>query len=128
MPIDERSHAEDIYLGEADVAVLAAVVGHPYQLPTIEEVRYAVRDHDESVVDSRLERLVERGLLELVAFEDGPPLPDQPDTFYGTTSFGDEVLDQRLSTDQERALFESYARLDKPDRVRAAERAPRPPR
>lgn len=128
MPIDEQSNPEQVYLGEADVAVLAAVVGHPYQLPTAEEIRHAARDQDSVVVDRRLDRLCEQDVLERVRFEDGPPLPDQPDTFYGTTEFGDDVLDQRLSPDREQALFESYSSLEKPERIREYERAPRPPR
>lgn len=128
MPIDEQSSPEQVYLCEADVAVLAAVVGHPYQLPTIEEIRHAVSDHDATVVDRRLERLQEQNLLETVRFEDGSPSPEQPDTFYGTTAFGDRVLDRRLSPDREQALFESYARLEKPAVIETYERAPRPPR
>lgn len=128
MPIDEPTTTDHVYLGEADVAVLAAVVGHPYQLPTVEEVRFAARDHDAELIDRRLQRLTEQNLLETVAFEDGAPRPDQPDEFYGTTRFGDRVLDRRLSQEQEQALFESYARLEKPSRIREFERAPRPPR
>ena len=128
MPIDETSGPEQVYLGEADVAVLAAVVGHPYQLPSIDEIRFVTREHDDDLVDRRVRRLVQQDVLEKVTFEDGPPLPDLPATFFGTTAFGDSILERRLTPDREHRLFENYARLEKPDRIRSFERAPRPPR
>jgi len=128
VPIDQPEDPAEVYLTEADVAVLTAIVGHPYRMPTLPELCWAAGDHGEELVKRRVHRLVEQGLLEECPFEDGAPSPKLPDRFFGTTEFGDEVLEHRLSPQRERALQETYANLEKSDRILRYERAPRPPR
>lgn len=128
MPIDDPDDPADVYLTEADVAILTGIVGHPYELPTLPELCWAAGGHGRDLVKRRVNRLVEQGLLEEIPFDDGAPSPKLPDRFFGTTEFGDTVLDRRLSPDRKRALQETYASLDKPDRILRYERAPRPPR
>jgi len=128
VPVDRSSDTETVYLSEADVAVLAGVVGHPYRLPTVRELLFAAGEFEADLLRRRVGRLVEQELLERVEFTDGSPEAGGPETFYGTTEFADDVLRRRLSPERERRLQEEYARVDKPDEIRTLERAPRPPR
>jgi hypothetical protein len=128
VPIDEPEDPAEVYLSEADVAILTAIVGHPFRMPTLPELCWAAGAHGEELVKRRVNRLAEQGILEEVRFEDDAPSPKLPDRFYGTTEFGDEILERRLEPQRQRALQETYASLDKPDRIRRYERAPRPPR
>ena len=128
MSIDDPEDPAQVYLSEADVAILTGVVGHPYQMPTLPELCWAAGGHGRELVKRRVHRLVDQAILEEIRFEDGSPSPKLPDRFFGTTNFGDEVLDRRLAPDRQLALQQSYARLEKPDRILRYERAPRPPR
>ncbi|AGN02872.1 hypothetical protein L593_14680 [Salinarchaeum sp. Harcht-Bsk1] len=128
MSIDDPDDSAQVYLTEADVAILTGIVGHPYRMPTLPELCWAAGEHGRDLVKRRLNRLVEQGLVEEVTFEDGAPSPKLPDRFFATTDFGSHVLDRRLTPERQRALQESYAKLEKPDRILRYERAPRPPR
>lgn len=128
MSIDDPDDPQSVYLTEADVAILTGIVGHPYGMPTLPELCWAAGGHGRDLVKRRIKRLVEQGVIEQIRFEDGAPSPKLPDRFFGTTEFGDEILDRRLSARRQYALQESYASLDKPDRILRYERAPRPPR
>lgn len=117
-----------MYLCEADVAVLAGVVGHPFELPTLHELEFVAGEFDADLVGRRVQRLVEQDVLEVVRFEGRAPDPDAPATFYGTTTFGETVLQRRLPAARTRRLQAAYARVAKPDAIRQHERAPRPAR
>lgn len=132
MPIDATSDPEQVFLCEADVAVLSAVIAHPYRLPSYPEISFVAADHEEPLVRRRVERLIEQELVEIVTFDGPSPESDAsgrrvPETFYGTTEFGSTVVECRLGAESEIALHESYARMEKPARIERFERAPRPP-
>lgn len=125
---EQRPDPEDVYISEAHAAVLADVVGHPYQLPTLPELMYTNRKHDKSVVKQSIKDLLKEGLIEQVRFEDGAPHPRHPDRFIGITDFGRSVLLSRMPDGGEKKLQAVYARADKPEDILRFERAPRPPR
>lgn len=110
------------------MAVLSGVVGHPYRMPTLPELVWIAGGHGEAEVKRRVARLREADVLEEVTFEAGETASHLPERFFATTAFGEAVLERRLSAERERTLQQSYARLEKPDRILRYERAPRPPR
>lgn len=128
MTIDDPADPASVYLSEADVAILAGVIGHPFRLPTLRELQFAAGEFDRPLVGRRVDRLVEQGILEVVEFDGTGPGTDSPDAFYGTTSFGETVLERRVPPARARTIAEQYARLEKPPGIRRLERAPRPSR
>lgn len=119
---------EDVYISEAHAAILADIVGHPYQLPTLPELMYTNRKHDKAVVKRSIKELLSEGLIEKVHFEDGAPHPRHPELFFGITGFGRSVLLSRMPDEGEKKLQAVYAQADKPEDIMRFERAPRPPR
>jgi len=128
VPLDAPDDPADLYLTEADVAILSGVVGHPYRMPTLPELVWVAGAHGEETVKRRVQRLRELDVLEEVTFEAGEVDPSLPERFLATTAFGEAVLDRRLPPERQRALQESYSRLEKPEHIVRYERAPRPPR
>lgn len=128
MSLDEPDDPASVYLTEVDAAILAGVLAHPYELPTLRELCFAAGEFGDDLVRRRVDGLVGWGMLEPVRFDGPPPSGDGPTTFYGTTEFGTRVLERRLSDVRVERLAEQYGRLDKPEEIRNCERAPRPPR
>lgn len=128
MPVEDQSDSAKIYLTELDAAILADIVGHPYQLPTVDELNYTNRRTARSTLLRRLQTLIDQGVVEVVRFDGDPPKSDSPSMFFGITDFGLQVLFNRLPDATEQTLQRAYAQLSKPTSIRECERAPRPPR
>ena len=128
MPVDENTPTEGVPLATVDAALLGDVLAHPFQLPSLPELVFMNHEHGREKIERRVETLVERGILEVVDFEDGAPAEEFPDTFYGITEFGRTVFFRRVPDDREQKLQTAYAAVDKPDSITYYERAPRPPR
>jgi len=126
--IDELGDPRDCFASQLDAALLADIVAHPYQLPTLEELAYTNQRHGRDAVEDHLESLVRRDLVERVSFSDSRPRPDEPDLFFGLTELGRTVFFRRMPDANASLLQEAYASVDKPPEIEAAERAPRPAR
>jgi hypothetical protein len=126
--LDDHGAPEDCFLSETDAALLADIVAHPYQLPTLTELEYTNETVAGGDIEPHIESLVRRDLIERVRFADGRLRPDAPDCFFGLTDFGQTVFFRRVPDWHERVLQEAYASVTKPPEIRKAERAPRPAR
>lgn len=119
---------DNVYVTGTHAAILADIVGHPYQLPTLPELVYTNRKRDKHAVKRSLKELIHEGLVEEVRFEEGSPHPRHPELFFGITEYGRSVLFSRIPEENERTLQAAYARAEKPEDIKRFERAPRPPR
>lgn len=126
MPTDGDSDPATVYLTDVDVAIIGDVIGHPYELPTLSELIY-MQSEDAARIEDRVETLCDRDVLEKVTHE-SPTADEHPETFIGVTEFGKTTFTRRIPESFVSTLKTAYAEVEKPDRIKTLERAPRPPR
>jgi hypothetical protein len=126
--IDNHGDSRDSFVSRIDAVILADIVAHPYQLPSLRELRFINQRLDPPILQAHLDSLIRRELVERVSARTPNPRPTHPDRFYGLTELGRLVFVRRMPRGNARLLQEAYAKVDKPPEIRAAERAPRPPR
>ena len=109
-------------------ALLIDVAGHPEGEPSEKELDWTNPDASRRTVGRRLAELVDVGVLERRSYEPG----EQPEnaessvrTFYRFTERARHLFDDVGMFDPD-VWRPVYARVEKPDDVRAAENAPRP--
>lgn len=119
-----------LHVATEDVAhqLLIDIAGHPKGAPSEKELNWTNPDVSRRTISRRLGELVDAGVLERLTYEPG----DQPDdadssvrTFYRFTDHARSLFDKvgMLDPDVWRPV---YARVEKPEDVQAAEKAPRP--
>ncbi len=106
--------------------IVADVVAHPQGLPSMAELEFTTGLHRTTIRD-HLDVLVDAGIVEIVELPPGQRTRGQPSKFYGITDAARALFD-RNGVFVEEHWRELYARVDKPDEIRAAENAPRPDR
>lgn len=126
MSLDDHGAPEDCFLSETDATLLADIVAHPYQLPTLQELEYTNEPGGAETIEQHLQSLIRRDLVERVRFADARSRPGDPECFFGLTEFGQTVFFRRVPNWHERVLQEAYASVNKPPEIKEAERAPRP--
>ncbi|UPV75807.1 ArsR family transcriptional regulator [Halorussus limi] len=119
-----------LHVATEDVAhqLLIDVAGHPEGAPSEKELNWTNPDVSRRTVGRRLDDLVDVGVLEKLTYEPGEQ-PEDADsnvrTFYRFTDRARDLFD-------EVGMFDPgvwrpvYARVEKPDDVRAAQAVPRP--
>lgn len=119
-----------LHVATEDVAhqLLVDVAGHPEGAPSEKELNWANPDVSRRTVGRRLSELVEAGVLEKLTYDPGEQ-PDDADsnvrTFYEFTERARELFDEVGMFDPD-VWRPVYARVEKPEDVRAAEAVPRP--
>ncbi|PSQ46660.1 transcriptional regulator [Halobacteriales archaeon SW_6_65_15] len=134
MDAPERDSAETrrrlLHVATEDVAhdLLIDVAGHPEGAPSEKELDWMNPDVSRRTIGRRLAELVDADVLEKLSYEPGQQ-PDDAEsnvrTFYRFTTRARELFDDVGLFDPD-AWRPVYARVEKPDDVRAAENAPRP--
>ena len=119
-----------LHIATEDVAhqLLTDVAGHPEGAPSEKELNWTNPDVSRRTVGRRLDDLVDAGVLEKLTYDPGEQ-PDDADstvrTFYQFTERARNLFDEvgMFDSDVWRPV---YARVEKPEDVRAAEAVPRP--
>lgn len=107
--------------------ILECIVAHPENAPSLAEVNYYVRNKSKSTVRNHLDRLIEDEVVAKIKLPEDERTRDDPSVFYVLTRDGWRVLNQHaIIVDHADELGNEYANLEKFDRVRRFEDAPRP--
>ncbi|WP_158058430.1 ArsR family transcriptional regulator [Halorussus halophilus] len=127
---ESESRRQLLHVATEDVAheLLIDVAGHPEGAPSEKELDWMNPDVSRRTVGRRLENLIDAGVLERLAYEQG----EQPDdaessvrTFYQFTDRARELFSEVGMFDPD-VWRPVYARVEKSDDVQAAEAVPRP--
>lgn len=119
----ERLH---IATQQTRFTLLQNILGHPQQLPSFRELALLNPTKSESTVHSHLETLVAHGIVKSVELPPGERRRDLPHTFYQLTDGGRRFLEEHGVLQAEDTLQAIYDAIDKPERLRRYESAPRP--
>jgi len=106
--------------------LLQNILGHPSQLPSIKELTYVNPSKSEGTIYQHLERLIEAEIVEAYTLSSDQRKRDLPYKFYGVSEEGREFLDRHGLLRAEETLREVYEHVEKDERIRRFERAPRP--
>ena len=105
--------------------IIQTVLGHPAHLVSLDEFEFVIQKSKPAILD-QLELLRERGLLEQYEHP-GDRKRGHPESYYGPTEFGVEVLGQYNYLRAVPVLRALYDNLTKSTKVERHEDAPRPP-
>jgi hypothetical protein len=112
---------------ETRFVLLQNILGHPKQLPSVPELTFLNPDKNEGTVYQHLKRLINIDIVEVHTLPSDQRELDLPFKFYGISEEGKAFLDQYGVFESEETLHDIYARVDKSERMKRLESAPRPP-
>lgn len=112
---------------ETRYLILQYILGHPENLPSLEELAYVV-PKGKSTIHEHLDKLRERDVVDAYELETGERSRDLPSTFYGLTEYGIYLLEEFDLLQGKPILQAMYANMDKPEEIRRYQEAPRPER
>lgn len=107
--------------------LIVDIVGHPAQMPTIEELDYMNPEKTTESIQNHLSTLIAHGVVKAHELPSEELQEDYPDEAYGLT-FDAEVLFDYLNLFPEDALNRQYSSVRKPPRIEEIEAIPRPDR
>lgn len=110
---------------ETRYLILQYVLAHPENLPSLDELDHAV-PRGKSTIHEHLDRLRERGVVDSYELDAEDRTRDLPSTFYGLTAYGISLLEEFDLLRGKPVLQAMYSNMDKPERIRRYENAPRP--
>lgn len=105
--------------------ILADIVGHPSQLPSVEELDYMNPPLSDDAIRRHLKTLENVGVVRERTFQTGDRLRNYPYKFYELTDAARELFD-RNGLFPEDAWQRQYQTVEKTDRIREIEEMPRP--
>ncbi|MFH5799890.1 transcriptional regulator [Haladaptatus sp. CMAA 1911] len=108
--------------------LIVDILGHPRGLPSLSELDYMNPPVERTTIQDHLQRLIEVDVVETVVIPVGERSRDLPHVFYGLTESGRQLLDSHGLLDEAEAWQDLYARVEKPEKIRTYEDAPRPER
>jgi hypothetical protein len=111
---------------ETRFVLLQNIIGHPKQLPSVPELTFFNPDKNEGTIYQHLKRLINIGIVEIHTLPSDQREQDLPFKFYGISEEGEAFLDQYGVFESEETLHDIYARVDKSERMKRFESAPRP--
>ena len=112
---------------ETRYLILQYVLAHPENLPSLDELDHAI-PKGKSTIHEHLGKLRERDVVDSYEVSAADRTRDLPSTFYGLTEYGIYLLEEFDLLQGKPALQAMYANMEKPERIRRYENAPRPPK
>jgi hypothetical protein len=112
---------------ETRFLLLQNILGHPEQLPSVPELTLLNPSKNEGTVYQHLKQLVDVGIVEVHTLPSEQRELDLPFKFYGISQKRENFLNQYNVFGSEERLHTIYARVDKSERMKRLESAPRPP-
>lgn len=107
--------------------ILADIVGHPKNLPSVEELDYMNPPLSEHAIRRHLNTLADVGVVREREFEPGNRIGGYPYQFYEITQDARDLFD-RNGLFPENAWQREYQSVEKTKRIRDIEEMPRPDR
>jgi predicted ArsR family transcriptional regulator len=119
---------EQLHVATQDTrfVLLQNILGHPSQRPSMKELAYVNPSKSEGTIYQHLQRLVEAGIVETYTLPSEQRKRDLPYKFYGVSDTGRAFLDRHGLLRAEETLRAVYERVEKAERIKRFERAPRP--
>jgi predicted ArsR family transcriptional regulator len=103
------------------------ILQHPKQLPSMYELEELNPSVSEATVYKHIQKLIDAGIVEEVALDDGQRRQGHPWKFYGLTDDGRAFLEAHNLLGAEETLQQIYRTIsDKPEKMVKYENAPRP--
>ncbi|QKY21781.1 helix-turn-helix transcriptional regulator (plasmid) [Halolamina sp. CBA1230] len=110
-------------------AILTNILQHPDQLPSMYELEALNPSVSDATVYKHVQKLIDAGIVEEIALDDGQRRQGYPWKFYGLTDEGREFLETHNVLAAEETLQRIYESIgDKPEKMVKYEDAPRPDR
>jgi len=122
---DERKKLR-LVLQETRYVVLQYIIGHPKGSITLEELNHLIPDVSESTLHSHLSKLKDAGIVERKELAKERRQRDLPHVFYGLSDEGEEFLERHSLLEAEETLREFYEKIEKSEKAKKYEKAPRP--
>ena len=108
-------------------AILANVLQHPDQLPSMYELERLNPSVSDATVYKHVQKLIDAGIVKEVALADDERRQGYPWKFYGLTEDGRAFLEEHNLLAAEETLQQIYETIsDKPEKMVKYENAPRP--
>ncbi len=126
-PFAEETDLHHFITQETRYLIVQYILAHPENLPSLEELDHAI-PKGRSTIHEHIGRLQERGLVDAYELEPEKRSRDRPSTFHGLTEYGIYVVEELGLLDARGMLQAIYANMDKPEKIRRYEDAPRPER
>ena len=114
---------------ETRFALVANILQHPEQLPSMYELEQLNPSVSEATVYKHVQKLIDAGIVEAVALPEDQRRQGYPWKFYGLTDEGRELLERHNLLAAEETLQRIYESIsDKSEKMGKYENAPRPER
>lgn len=125
-PLEEERELLRFVHQETRFAILQYVLAHPHHLASLVELDHAIPAKSTTSIREQVEVLQEHGLIARYEREENESRRDLPSTFYGPTAEGVEALHDLGFLRGVPVLQAMYGQMEKTDRVKRHEDAPRP--
>lgn len=122
---NERKNLQ-LVLQETRYVILQYIIGHPKGSITLEELNHLIPDVSDSTLHSHLSKLKDAGIVQRRELDKDRRQRDLPHVFYGLSDDGEEFLERHSLLDAEETLGEFYEKIEKSDKAKKYEKAPRP--
>ncbi|WP_239638851.1 MULTISPECIES: transcriptional regulator [Halorubrum] len=108
--------------------LIQTILMHPDQLPSLNEVEYMHPDRSKATLREHLEKLCSLGIVDKLKLPKERQTRDSPKVFYGISDQGRDILSEFGLLDVENTLQYLYENMEKSDKIKRYEDAPRPSR
>jgi len=123
---EEERELHQLLSQETRHHIVQFILAHPEHLLSLDELDYAISSKAKASIRSQLDQLIEAGIVAEYTHEPSEGKRDLPSNFYGFTGHGIEVLEQFQYIEALPVLRALYDNMEKSERVRRHEDAPRP--
>lgn len=111
---------------ETRFILLQNILGHPEQLPSIPELTLLNPNKNEGTIYQHLKRLIDVDVVEVYTLPSNQRELDLPFKFYGISKEGEAFLNRYDIFESDEALHDIYTHVDRSERMKRLESAPRP--
>lgn len=123
---DEDREMLHVVTQETRFLLVQNILGHPKQLPSAPELAYLNPEKSEGTLHDHLKRLADIGMIEARTLSSDRRERDLPYKFYGISREGEVFLNQYDIFESDEKLHTIYERVEKSERIKRYESAPRP--
>lgn len=107
--------------------IIQNILGHPCMMPSLKELDHYNPDKTMGTISGHVDKLVDAGIVRRVTVPQSYRQKNLPETFFILSDGGYDLLENHsLFLPEKEEIKQDHARVEKPDRIKEAERAPRP--
>jgi hypothetical protein len=124
-PLEEQREIYELLSQETRHLILQNILGHPQNLPSLDELDHMIRKNKASIAD-QLDILEEENIIQECDYEPNESSRDLPSKFYTFTQQGLEILEEHNYLRGLQFARTVYDNTRKTEKVERHEEAPRP--